>query len=90
MIKWEDIKLGASPITNNIYIGKTKVDKDGLEMWTDRSGDKTQDVLKAVLDWFYARHKYEKKDSVQIEVAGKRYILKFIMEEIEVENEANK
>ncbi len=82
MIKWENIKLGASPITNNIYIGKTKVDKDGLEIWTDRSGDMTQDVLKVVLDWFNDRYKYEDKDSVSITLNGKEYRLTFSVREV--------
>ena len=50
MIDWKSVKLGISPLANKIYIGKTKVDKDGLEIWTDRSGDKTLDVLRVVLD----------------------------------------
>ena len=83
MINWESVKLGISPLTNKIYIGKTKVDKDGLETWTDRSGDKTQDVLKVVMDWFVTRHKYDKKDSIEIEFEGKRYTLKLIVEDIE-------
>ena len=27
-IKWENIKVGVSPITNSIYIGKTKKNGD--------------------------------------------------------------
>lgn len=83
MIKWQDVKVGASPLTNSMFIGKTKKDKNGLELWTDRSDDKTQEVLKATMDWFNSRYKYEDKDSVSITLNGKEYRLTFSVREVQ-------
>lgn len=47
-IKWENIKVGVSPITNSIYIGKTKKNGDN-ELWTDKSEDKTEEIIKCVM-----------------------------------------
>lgn len=47
-IKWQDVKVGSSVLTNNIYIGKVKKDKSGFEIWTDRSGDMTDQFIGAV------------------------------------------
>lgn len=85
-VKWKDVTLGVSPFTNSIYIGKTKKHKDGLELWTDRSEDKTQEVLKAVMDWFNCRYKYENKDSVGITLNGKEYRLTFSVKEVRNED----
>lgn len=40
-IKWEDVHFGLSPVTNEIYIGKSKPMKDdsNLSVWTDKSKD---------------------------------------------------
>ena len=84
-IKWEDVKVGVSPITNNIYIGKTKVEKDGLEIWTDRSGDKTHKILLAVIEWFMVRNKYENKDSIEIVHNGKKLKLTYTEEDFDGE-----
>ncbi|GEM_PF-4105048 len=51
MIKWEDVKIGLNILDNKIYLGKTRKDKSGLELWTDRSGDKTNEVVKAVMEY---------------------------------------
>lgn len=49
-VKWDDVKVGVSPLTKNIYIGKTRQEKDGICIWTDKSGDKTKDCVKAVME----------------------------------------
>ena len=39
-VKWEDVSAGISPLTGEIYLGKSKPlpgsEKDILRMWTDR------------------------------------------------------
>ena len=54
MIKWSDVKIGVSPITKTIVIGKSKPIKDHPNMvqWTDSSGDMTREVIIAVMTWF--------------------------------------
>ena len=47
-INWENIKVGVSPITNSIYIGKTKKNGD-MELWTDKSEDRTEEIIKCVM-----------------------------------------
>lgn len=49
-IKWNDIKLGVSPLSNNIYIGKVKRDTKGLLIFSDKSGDMTKQCVKAVME----------------------------------------
>ena len=53
-IKWEDVSAGISPLTGEIYLGKSKPlpgsEKDGLRMWTDRSDSKTDNIVKVVMD----------------------------------------
>ena len=54
MIKWSDVKIGVSPITKTIVIGKSKPIKGhpNMEQWTDRSDDMTREVIIAVMEWF--------------------------------------
>lgn len=47
-IKWEDVRILNSPLTNNIVLGKGKTD-GGLFIATDRSKDKTDEILSAVM-----------------------------------------
>lgn len=84
-IKWEDVKVGVSPITNSIFIGKTNVKKDGLEIWTDRSDDKKNEILLAVIEWFMARYKYHEKDSIEIVYNGKKLKLTYTEEDFDGE-----
>jgi len=41
-IKWENVKVFVSPLSNNIYLGK--IDKTGV-FATDRSEDKSREVI---------------------------------------------
>ena len=84
-IKWEDIKVGVSQITNSIFIGKTKVEKDGLEIWTDRSDDKKHEILLAVIEWFMVRNRYENKDSIELVYNGKKLKLTYTEEDFDGE-----
>lgn len=49
-IKWEDIHLWVSPITNSIYMGKSKPMKDNpkVSIWIDKSGDISNECMYAV------------------------------------------
>ena len=47
-INWKNIKIGVSPITNSIYLGKTKK-KGDMELWTEKSEDKTEEIIKCVM-----------------------------------------
>ena len=62
-IKWEDVKIGTSVLTNQIYLylGKVNLDKKNPQLgkWTDRSGDKTDEVLVAVFEHMVERMKRE-------------------------------
>ena len=48
MIKWENIKVLNSALTNKIYLGK--VDKTGLKT-TDKSGERTDEIINAVMQY---------------------------------------
>ena len=56
MIKWSDIHVGVGAF-GTIYLGKSRPSKeyDGLTVWTDRSGDMTDECLVAVRDHLEAR-----------------------------------
>jgi hypothetical protein len=84
-IKWENVKLGVSPLTQNIYIGKTKVmsGSDGLEVWTDKSEDKTNDVLRAVVEWFIYLKEYDDKSKFSLEANGKEYTVSFSVKDVD-------
>jgi len=68
-IKWDDVKIGTSPITNNIYIGKVKPDKTNpnLGIWTDKSGDKTKEVIVAVIEHMVRRMRVEGYTGYQLD-----------------------
>ena len=62
MIKWSDIHVGVGAF-GTIYLGKSRPSKeyDGLTVWTDRSGDMTDECLVAVRDHLEARIQKGKK-----------------------------
>lgn len=67
-IKWDDIKVGSSLLTNRIYIGKAKKDKHGLEIWMDKSGDMTDKFIIAVKQHLQQRCQDEEefKDGIRL------------------------
>lgn len=67
-IKWQDVKVGSSVLTNNIYIGKVKKEKSGFEIWTDRSGDMTNQFIGAVKEHLKLRCEREEeyKDGITL------------------------
>jgi len=68
-IKWNDVKIGTSAITNQIYLGKIKLDKKNpkLGIWTDKSGDKTKEVLVAVFEHMIKRMEQEGYTGYQLD-----------------------
>ena len=68
-IKWNDVKIGTSHITNNIYLGKVKPDKTNptLGIWTDKSGDKTKEVIVAVIEHMVRRMQAEGYTGYQLD-----------------------
>ena len=68
-IKWEDVKIGTSVLTNQICLGKIKFDKENskIGIWTDKSGDKTNEVLVAVFDHMVERMKQEGYTGYQLD-----------------------
>ena len=66
-IKWSDIKIGISPLTNKLYIGKTRRDKDGYELWTDKSPDMTDSMIRFVKEHLKERCREEEfKDGIYL------------------------
>lgn len=49
-IKWEDVKVRCTSVGNRIVIGKTKKDKSGVTYFKDKSGDMTEEVVRAVAE----------------------------------------
>ena len=86
-IKWEDVKIGTSALTNQIYLGKIKLDKKYPKqfIWTDKSGDKTNEVLVAVFEHMVQRMKAEGYTSYQLD--GYELSIRMIEENKEVAND---
>lgn len=72
-IKWEDVQVGASLLTNKIYIGKVK---NGI--WTDRSGDMTNKVVRAVVEMLLETEDRE----ITMKTGEKNYRLKLTVTEV--------
>jgi len=84
MIKWSDVKVGVSPLSNTIYMGKTKPMKGhpNISEWVDRSGDKTEEVMIAVIEWFIGG----KEIGYQLKTKDKTYTLSLEVTENNKEN----
>lgn len=56
-INWSEVRVGTSALTNQIYIGKVNRDKNNpkLQRWTDKSGDKTDEVVIAMFEHMIKR-----------------------------------
>ena len=74
-----ELKLGCSPITYDIFVGKTKIDKNGYEVWT---GTKTE-VTESAMDAVISRIWYMQQEGKHVEyyIKGKKHRLK--LEEVE-------
>ena len=63
------IKIGCSPLTARIFVGKTMVNAGGIETWTTKE-DITEDAIGAV-----AEHLLAKKQMFCFNTNGKDYIM---------------
>ena len=63
------MKLGVSPLTNTIFAGNTKINKNGLEEWTKKE-DVTDYAIKSVFEWFMNNSKCEGGSIYQISFKG--------------------
>lgn len=73
MIKWNDVHVGVSPITNEIYIGKSKPvegARPGTSMWIDKSEAKTEEVVKAVMDHMLGQCRDQKVEQLEFTIPG--------------------
>lgn len=69
-IKWHDVKIGSSILTNNIYIGKVRRDKSGMQIFTDKSGDKTKECVKAVMEHMLGLCEKDNLQSITFTIDG--------------------
>lgn len=73
-VKWEDVSAGISPLTGEIYIGKSKPwpgGKTGHErIWTDKSGPKTDNIVKAVMDHMLFLCEEKESDAIVFTIPG--------------------
>lgn len=71
-IKWEDYEIGVTGITNSIIIGKSKPVKGvpNLREWIDKSGDKTEMAVKAVMEHMLNICKERKSKEVVFSIDG--------------------
>lgn len=82
-IKWEDVKIGCSMLTDTIYIGKVKKSNSGNVIWTDRSGDKTDECVKAVMEHMLGLCREDGSKSITFTIDG---ICKLTLENLEEPN----
>lgn len=73
-VKWEDVSAGISPLTGEIYLGKSKPlpgnEKGGLRMWTDRSDSKTDNIVKVVMDHMLFKCEEGDTDTITFTIPG--------------------
>lgn len=73
MIKWDDVHVGVSPLTREIYIGKSKPlagAKPGTCMWTDKSEPKTEEVVRAVMDHMLGQCRDQNVEQLEFTIPG--------------------
>jgi len=51
------MNLGVSPITNKLFVGKSKDCGNGIREWTGKKYDVTDGAIRAVFEWFMNNHK---------------------------------
>lgn len=77
-IKWGNVKIGTTLITNEIVFGK--LNKKG-DLWIEKSEDKTNEVIKAVIEHMMKKIGSEKPNYAVECIDGKTYILKLEIKE---------
>ena len=75
-------KLLVSLITNTIYYGNVKEEKDGLYKFIGKREDLTDDCIRATFEWFLANLKENEPNNVfEIRFEGVPYVLQMIKED---------
>lgn len=69
------MKFGTSYLSNKIYAGNTRTDKNGLEIWTKKT-DVTEAVIKAVFEYMYIKAEDTGKHQVEIKGYGKMTLVR--------------
>lgn len=49
-VKWDDVHIRTGTLTGEIYVGKMKKDKHGLDLFSDKSKPITKECVKAVME----------------------------------------
>lgn len=71
-----ELKVGCSPITRTIYVGKTRINKDGQEIWTSNRQEVTEQAVDAVVNRLKGMPGMMEK--YKWEINGKEYVLKLV------------
>ena len=84
MINWENVRIGVTILENKIVVGKTKarqVNGDSWK-WIDKSGDMTEQAVKAVMEHMFNICESEslKWTAFNTEVGDKKIELRLTME----------
>lgn len=72
-IKWEDVNVMCTAISNQICLCKSKPipgAKPGCMMATDKSGDKTEQVVKAVMEHMLGKCRESKSKYYEFTIPG--------------------
>ena len=69
------MKIGTSTLTGVIYLGKTRVNKNGMEIWTSKK-DVTEEAVKAVFEHMYINAEETGAYSISIEGFGEMTLVR--------------
>ena len=70
------MNIGVSPLTNTIFIGKSKKLKNGVFEWVGEKHDITDDAIRAVFEWFMNNYKNnEQNKAYEIRYTNCPYVL---------------
>lgn len=60
-VKWDDVHVRTGAITGEIYVGKMKKDKNGLDWFSDKSKPITNECVTAVMEHMLSLCKKRRK-----------------------------
>ena len=92
-IKWQDVEIGISALTNRIFIGKVKPINEKINEFTDKSGDMTNQCIQAVAQHLRQQCKDEEQFKNGIELCykdGSRLSFTPVSRQNEADNGLNK
>ncbi len=70
----KNLKIGVSPLSNRIYAGYTRIDKNGFEVWREKQ-NVTKEVLTATLEYLIKELKEKDGDFLQLKHSNLSYVL---------------